>query len=122
MYLLHDTQVLKSYDIDLGFQPRGHKKLRGDGRTPEGSYIVDRKNPGSEFHLSLGLSYPNAADIAKAKDLGFDPGGDIFIHGASGRTGTRGTDWTFGCIAVSNREIEDVFAMVGEGTQVDINP
>lgn len=122
MYLLHGREVLKAYDIDLGFAPQGDKVARGDGRTPEGSYIIDRKNPGSEYHLSLGINYPNEQDIAEAEALGLDPGGDIFIHGASGRTGTRGTDWTYGCIAVSNREIEDVYAMVNEGTQVDIHP
>ncbi|MEE9427699.1 MAG: L,D-transpeptidase family protein [Paracoccaceae bacterium] len=122
MFLLNGRTVLQAYDIDLGFQPRGHKKIRGDGKTPEGSYLIDRKNPGSEFHLSLGLSYPNEQDIAEAEALGIDPGGDIFIHGASGKLGQRGTDWTFGCIAVGNREIEDIYAMVNEGTQVDLFP
>ena len=122
MYLLHGSEVLKAYDIDLGFEPNGDKSFEGDGRTPEGSYFIDRKNPQSEFHLSLGVSYPNEQDLAEAEELGLNPGGDIFIHGASGRTGTRGTDWTFGCIAVSNREIEDVYAMVRGGTQIDIHP
>lgn len=122
MFLLNGNTVLAAYNIDLGFQPRGDKTVRGDGKTPEGSYFIDRKNPGSEFHLSLGLSYPNEEDIAEAEELGENPGGDIFIHGASGRTGTRGSDWTFGCIAVSNREIEDIYAMVNEGTQIDLFP
>ncbi len=122
MFLLHGSEVLKAYDIDLGFEPNGDKSFEGDGRTPEGSYYIDRKNPQSEFHLSLGVSYPNEQDLAEAEELGLNPGGDIFIHGASGRTGTRGTDWTFGCIAVSNREIEDVYAMVRGGTQIDIHP
>ena len=122
MFLLNGATILKSYGIDLGFQPRGAKRIRGDGKTPEGSYLIDRKNPGSDFHLSLGISYPNAADIAAAAALGQDAGGDIFIHGASGKLGQRGTDWTFGCIAVSNREIEDIYAMVNEGTQVDLFP
>lgn len=122
LYLLHGNMILKAYDIDLGFAPRGHKKIEGDGKTPEGSYRINRKNPGSEFHLSLGLSYPNAKDIADAEALGQDPGGDIFIHGASGTLGQRGTDWTFGCIAVSNREIEEIYSMVNEGTQIDLFP
>ncbi len=122
MLLLNGQTVLKTYDIDLGFQPKGHKVIEGDGKTPEGSYLIDRKNPGSEFHLSLGLSYPNQQDIAQAQALGQDPGGDIFIHGASGKLGQRGTDWTFGCIAVSNREIEDIYAMVNQGTRIDLFP
>ncbi|MEE9388213.1 MAG: L,D-transpeptidase family protein [Paracoccaceae bacterium] len=122
MFLLNGYTILKSYEIDLGFQPKGHKKIEGDGKTPEGSYLIDRKNPGSDFHLSLGISYPNAQDIADAGALGLPPGGDIFIHGASGTLGQSGTDWTFGCIAVSNREIEEMYAMVNLGTQVDLFP
>jgi len=120
MFLLNGREILQGYNINLGFQPRGAKRIRGDGKTPEGSYLINRKNPGSDFHLSLGLDYPNAADIAAAQAIGRDPGGDIFIHGASGKLGRDGTDWTFGCIAVSNREIEDVYAMVNVGTQVDL--
>ncbi len=122
MYLLNGQTVLAAYDIDLGFAPRGDKQIEGDGKTPEGSYYIDRKNPKSSFHLSLGLSYPNANDIAAAAALGQDPGGDIFIHGASGQLGKRGTDWTYGCVAVTNSEIEDIYAMVNAGTQVDIHP
>jgi murein L,D-transpeptidase YafK len=122
MFLLNGRDILQAYNIDLGFQPRGAKRIRGDGKTPEGSYRIDRKNPGSRFHLSLGLDYPNAEDIAVAQAAGQDPGGDIFIHGASGKLGQDGTDWTFGCISVSNREIEDVYAMVNTGTQVDLFP
>jgi len=120
MFLLNQQSVLRAFDIDLGFQPRGGKVIEGDGKTPEGSYVIDRKNPESQFFLSLGISYPNEQDIAEATALGEDPGGDIFIHGASGRLGTRGTDWTYGCIAVSNREIADIFGMVNVGTQVDL--
>lgn len=122
MFLMHHTRVLKSYDIDLGFAPRGHKVAEGDGRTPEGAYYINRKNPRSEFHLSLGISYPSVEDVARAEELGVSPGGDIFIHGASNIGGTRGKNWTYGCISVSNREIEDVYAMVNEGTQIDIHP
>ncbi len=122
LYLLNGDTVLKAYAIDLGFQPRGGKRVEGDGKTPEGSYIIDRRNPESQYHLSLGISYPNAADIARARALGEPPGGDIFIHGSSGRLGPRGTDWTYGCIAVTDREIEEIYAMVRDGTQIDIHP
>ncbi len=120
MYLLHNQTVLKAYDIDLGFAPVGHKSVRGDGRTPEGSYIINRRNPNSSFHLSIGLSYPNEEDVAVAKALGENPGGDIFIHGARTRLDRKGPDWTAGCISVSNREVEDIYAMVRLGTQIDL--
>ena len=123
MYLMHHDTVLESYAIDLGFAPVGHKEEQGDGKTPEGSYIIDRKNPESEFHLSLGISYPDVNDQEVAKEAGNDPGGDIFIHGGPTRASDRGRpDWTAGCIAVSNREIEDIYAMVNIGTPIDILP
>jgi murein L,D-transpeptidase YafK len=122
MYLLHNDKVLKSYDIALGFAPVGHKQFEGDGKTPEGSYFINRRNPGSEFHLSLGISYPNAADVAAAREGGKEPGGDIFIHGARRAFDPGGADWTWGCISVSNNEIEQIYAMVKNGTQIDLNP
>lgn len=122
MFLLHDNKVLKEYDIELGFAPIGDKFFEGDGRTPEGRYIIDRRNPNSRFHLSLGISYPNARDRAEAAALGKPPGGDIFIHGTTGRFRNSGDDWTWGCIAVSDREIEDIYAMVRNGTPIQINP
>ena len=122
MYLFHKEDVLKEYDIDLGFAPRGDKKIEGDGKTPEGRYFIDRRNPNSKFYLSLGISYPNAFDIAEAKRLGKSPGGDIFIHGKSNPLKRDRNDWTWGCIAVTNREMEDVYAMVGNGTPIQINP
>lgn len=122
MYLMHNSEILKSYEIDLGNAPNGHKTTRGDGKTPEGSYYIDRRNPNSSFHLSLGISYPNDQDIADAKERGEDPGGDIFIHGARRRGDPRGADWTAGCISVSNRESEEIYSMVRLGTQIDINP
>ena len=106
----------------MGFAPNGAKQIRDDGKTPEGAYYINRKNPKSSFHLSLGISYPNPQDVAEARAFGLEPGGDIFIHGASGRLGKRGTDWTYGCIAVTNQEIEEIYAMVSKGTQVDLNP
>lgn len=122
MYLMHGDTVLKRYDVDLGFQPDGHKEIEGDGRTPEGRYTINRRNPDSLFHLSLGISYPNAADRAYAKSIGKEPGGDIFIHGARRPFDKRGADWTAGCISVSNQEIERIYSMVPLGTIVDILP
>jgi len=122
MYLLHGDTVLKSYDVDLGFAPDGHKQIEGDGRTPEGRYMIDRRNPDSLFHLSLGISYPNDEDRAYAESIGEPPGGDIFIHGARRPFDPRGDDWTAGCISVSNREIERIYSMVQAGTVIDIVP
>lgn len=122
MYLLNNQRVLKDYDIDLGFAPIGDKFFEGDGRTPEGTYLIDRRNPNSKFHLSLGISYPNARDRAEAAALGKPPGGDIFIHGESSPFKRKREDWTWGCIAVTNREMEDVYAMVRNGTPIQINP
>lgn len=123
MFLMHHDTVLASYPIDLGFAPTGPKEERGDGKTPEGSYIIDRKNPESEFHLSLGISYPDVNDQEVAQEAGTDPGGDIFIHGGPTKARDRGRpDWTAGCIAVSDREIEDIYAMVNIGTPIDIVP
>ncbi|GGO57293.1 L,D-transpeptidase catalytic domain [Roseovarius pacificus] len=122
MHLLHHDQVLKSYDIDLGFAPDGHKQFEGDGKTPEGAYLIDRRNPNSEFHLSVGISYPNTNDVTRAAMIGREPGGDIFIHGESKqRLGGR-RDWTAGCIAVKNREIEEIYAMVKDGTPIYVSP
>ncbi len=114
--------VLKTYPIGLGFAPEGHKQFEGDGRTPEGSYLIDRRNPKSLFHLSIGISYPNEADIAFAEALGRPPGKDIFIHGGP-RPGVDPMDvrdWTAGCISVSDRQIEEIYAMVRNGTPIDI--
>lgn len=122
MYLMHESAVLKAYDIDLGFAPAGAKQIEGDGKTPEGTYFINRRNPRSSFHLSIGISYPNASDVAAAKALGLPPGGEIFIHGARRPFDTKGPDWTAGCISVTNAEIEDIYAMVNLGTQIDLNP
>ncbi|MCW9043186.1 MAG: L,D-transpeptidase family protein [Pseudopelagicola sp.] len=122
MYLMHHQDVLASYDIGLGFAPIGDKQVEGDGKTPEGNYLIDRRNPNSEFHLSIGVSYPSESDTAQAQDLGKEPGGDIFIHGRPWKYRDGGQDWTAGCIAVTNKEIEDVYAMVRDGTQISIYP
>ena len=120
MYLLHHNTVLESYKFDLGFNPQGDKKVKGDGRTPEGTYLIDRRNPRSDYHLSVGISYPNAQDVAEARALGMDPGGDIFIHGDPNDYRPKGRDWTAGCIAVKNKEIEQIYAMVRIGTPISI--
>ncbi|MFO1208270.1 MAG: L,D-transpeptidase family protein [Amaricoccus sp.] len=111
--------TLKRYAIHLGFDPVGPKERSGDGRTPEGQYFIDRRNPRSDFFLSLGISYPNAIDVARARSLGFQPGGDIMIHGGpTGAARSRGKDWTAGCIAVSDSEMEEIWSMVPTGTPI----
>lgn len=123
MWLLHGKRALKVYDVDLGFDPEGHKAVEGDGRTPEGWYTIDRRNPNSRYHLSLGISYPNQADVAKARALGKDPGGDIFIHGGPRLISDRNKpDWTAGCISVTDRQMETIYAMVKDGTPIFIKP
>ena len=121
MYLLHHDKVLEAYDIKLGFAPEGHKEIEGDGRTPEGVYWIDRRNPNSRFHLSLGISYPNEDDRAKAAAMGKSPGGDIFIHGQKVPFRKDTGDWTWGCISVTNKEMEQIYAMVGDMTPIQIN-
>lgn len=115
--LLHHDQVLAKHGFELGFNPIGHKQYEGDGRTPEGQYWIDRRNPRSAFHLSIGISYPNAEDRARAAAMGRSPGGDIFIHGTP-RAMKGKQDWTAGCIAVSNEEMEVIYAMVRDGTPI----
>ena len=123
LYLLHDRTILKRYDIGLGFSPEGHKQYEGDGRTPEGHYRIDKRNPNSRYHLSVGISYPDTRDVEVARMLGRPPGGDIFIHGR-GPSYLKGSpkDWTAGCIAVTDEEIEKIYAMVRTGTPVSIYP
>ncbi|UWQ49613.1 L,D-transpeptidase family protein [Leisingera caerulea] len=127
MYLLHNEEVLREYDVDLGFAPQGHKQFEGDGKTPEGTYMIDRRNPNSRYHLSVGISYPNGQDRAKAQAVGKQPGGEIFIHGQPNnpkerKRAARVSDWTAGCIAVSNDEIEEIYAMVQDGTTIALRP
>ena len=121
MYLLHNGKVLESFDVALGFAPEGHKQFEGDGKTPEGQYFISHKNPDSNYHLSLGISYPNEADIAFAEAQGKPPGGDIFIHGGPRRPVAR-RDWTEGCIAVTDEEIEVIYSMVKPGTVIHVLP
>ena len=120
LYLLNNNVVMKQYRFDLGFAPVGDKKIEGDGKTPEGNYVIDRRNPNSAFHLSIGISYPNERDFAEAKLMGKSPGGDIFIHGEPNTYKSEGPDWTAGCIAVRNREIQEIYAMVKNGTPITL--
>ena len=110
--------------IQLGFRPTGPKRSEGDGRTPEGRYTIDYGNAASAYHLSLHISYPDAADRARALAGGHSPGGAIFIHGQPSflRNGPAGGDWTAGCIAVSDKEIEELWALVPDGTPIDLVP
>ena len=126
MLLMHNNTVLKKYAVSLGYEPVGGKMFEGDGRTPEGTYFIDRFNPNSRYHLSVGISYPSPADVERAAGYGLPAGRDIFIHGR----GTEGNaaisqkvrDWTAGCIAVSDKEIEEVFSMVRPGVPIVITP
>jgi len=109
--------------IQLGDAPVGRKRFRGDERTPEGRYVIDYGNDRSAYHLSLHVSYPNAADRAYARTRGRSPGGDIFIHGQpNGYGGRVEGDWTDGCIALGDAEIEELWSLVGDGTEIEIVP
>ena len=124
--LYDGSERLRSYKIALGGNPRGHKRFEGDRRTPEGIYLIDGKNPNSAYHLSLHISYPNERDRQRAAERGLDPGGQIMIHGMpTGLIKTSAkyeTDWTDGCIAVSNAAIEEIWKLVDEGTLIEIRP
>lgn len=119
------ARELRRYKVALGFRPVGDKQRQGDGRTPEGRFVIDRKNPNSAFTLSLGLDYPQPEDVARGKAGGYDPGGDIMIHGqpnAMPEGMMAAGDWTAGCIAVPNEAIREIFAAVEVGTVVEITP
>jgi murein L,D-transpeptidase YafK len=113
------SEVVREYRIGLGFTPEGPKLHQGDGRTPEGLYRIDRRNPQSAFHLSLGVSYPSREDQARAWAKGRPPGGDIFLHGSpNGMDPEPSGDWTRGCIAVRNAEIEEIWRLVPTGCPI----
>lgn len=127
LYLMRDGKVIRSYQVALGRNPFGHKNQEGDGRTPEGGYLIDWRNADSDFHLSLHISYPRPQDQRIAGQSGYDPGGAIMIHGLpNGKTASQighpGFDWTNGCIAVSNEEIEEIWQLVDDGTAIFILP
>jgi murein L,D-transpeptidase YafK len=122
LQLLRDGAVIATFSVALGFAPEGHKTQQGDGRTPEGRYVLDWRNPKSRFHLSIHISYPNSADKAQAAARGVSPGGDIFIHGTPWLASVTGRDWTLGCIAVSNADMDAIWASVADGTPIVIRP
>jgi murein L,D-transpeptidase YafK len=125
MRLIQNGRVVRTYPIALGFAPDGDKVLQGDGRTPEGIFRIAVRNDASKYHLSLGLDYPQADDRARAAAGGYDPGGDIMIHGQPNAlpdgTMIRG-DWTAGCIAVSNAEMREIWAVTSAETIVEVRP
>jgi len=125
LHLYAGFELLKSYRVALGPHPTGHKEQEGDGRTPEGRYVLDYRNPNSSYHRSLHVSYPNAGDRAWAAERGVSPGGDIMVHGLPpGATLTfhPHRDWTLGCIAVTSEEIEEIWRAVPDGTPIEIRP
>jgi murein L,D-transpeptidase YafK len=122
MLLLAGEAVVRSYRVALGRNPVGHKEQEGDGRTPEGRYLIDRRNAKSRYHLSLHISYPNDADDARARAAGVAPGGDIMIHGLKSGVAHPESDWTEGCIAVTDAEMDEIWELVEDGTPVEIRP
>jgi murein L,D-transpeptidase YafK len=127
MELKREGRTIRRYRVALGFSPERHKEREGDGRTPEGYYTVDARNPRSAFHLSLRVSYPDEDDKARATSLGVSPGGDIYIHGQPNGwrkflVGHPAKDWTTGCVAVSDAEIREVWSLVPTGVRVVIHP
>ena len=139
-----ELQPYRTYSIMLGFSPQGHKTQEGDGKTPEGEYTIDLRNPKSRYFLSLHINYPNADDLAQASERGVSAGGEIFIHGMPNELGPyysqwipdwmdgisrdviygalEYVDWTAGCIAVSNLAITEIYDLVKDGTPIVINP
>jgi murein L,D-transpeptidase YafK len=127
MQLLAGNEVVRSYQVALGRNPLGHKERAGDFRTPEGAYVIDRHKGDSRFYKSLHISYPNSRDLAAAKNRGLAPGGNIMIHGLP-----KGFEdladvhyrrnWTKGCIAVNNAEMDEIWQLVADGTPIVIKP
>jgi len=125
--LISKGKVLKTYKIALGGNPNGPKERQGDNKTPEGTYVIDSRNKDSRYHLSLHISYPNEKDKKRAKELGVSPGGDVMIHGVKNGFSWVGdfhteADWTKGCIAVTDEEIEEIEKLAPNGTIVEIRP
>ena len=130
--VLQNGTVIKTYAMRLGFAPIGHKTTEGDGKTPEGSYTLDWRNPNSLFYKSLHISYPNANDTAQAQARGVSAGGDVMIHGSSNLPQGKPQqalydylpreDWTHGCVAVSNQDMDELWANVKNGTKIGIYP
>lgn len=121
LHLMRNGEVWRTYPIGLGFTPEGHKQREGDGRTPEGNYVLDWRNPRSTYYLSIHISYPDPNDLAFARARGQPAGGDIFIHGEHDPNRDK-RDWTLGCIAVTNRAMQEIWLAVPDGTPITIQP
>ena len=129
LVLMRGDSVLKVYRVALGRYPKGHKTRQGDAKTPEGSYTIDYRldSDRSKFYRALHISYPNNRDRARAARLGVDPGGQIMIHGLPTKWSAKDVghpklDWTQGCIALTNREMDEIWEMVSDGTRIEIHP
>jgi murein L,D-transpeptidase YafK len=127
LHLLKGGVAIRSFDIALGIRPVGDKEREGDFKTPEGSYLLDARNPDSEYFLAIHVSYPDPRDRAEARQKGVDPGGAIMIHGqpndpTRSEAYYRTQDWTNGCIAVSNSDMIDIWLMTAENTPIEIRP
>jgi murein L,D-transpeptidase YafK len=127
LYLFSHGQQIAAFHIALGSNPIGHKQRQGDGRTPEGRYTLDARNEHSKYYKSLHVSYPNAADHARAQRSGISPGGDIMIHGQPNgwekyESATQTKNWTLGCIALTNEDMDIVWTSVPAGTPIEIDP
>ena len=130
LFLLRDGRILREYPVALGKNPVGHKQKQGDGRTPEGRYILDWRNPDSRFHRSIHISYPNESDIRRAEAVDQDPGDYIMIHGSPewvpsvewARNWLHRENWTDGCIAVTNDIMDEIWTLVKDGTPIEIRP
>jgi murein L,D-transpeptidase YafK len=125
--LMDGAKVMKTYKVALGGNPVGAKDRQGDHKTPEGVYSIDAKNPNSHFRKALHISYPSSLDRERARKLGINPGGDVEIHGLGAKWGWVGaqhrlTDWTDGCVAVTNEEIDEIYPLIKVGTPVEIRP
>ncbi len=127
LQLLSQGKIIKTYKVALGGNPVGPKTEQGDHKTPEGTYVLDSRNARSQFHKSIHISYPSASDRAAARRRGVSSGGDVFVHGLPNGygwvgAGHRARDWTDGCIAVTNEEIEEIWLAVRDGTPIEIRP
>jgi hypothetical protein len=125
--LYSGAELLKAYPVSLGRHPGGKKQQQGDGRTPEGEYRLDYRNPNSSFHKALHISYPKPDDVAAARMHGVDPGGLVMVHGMKNGLGWLGRlhrmiDWTDGCVAVTNREMDEIWRAVPDGTKIILQP
>jgi len=125
MYLLDGEEVIKEYHVAFGANPKGHKQKEGDEKTPEGTYTLDYKKENSSFYRAMHISYPNKQDEANAKELGVSPGGFIMVHGQRNKLGwlsfiTQRFNWTNGCIALTNSEMDEFMELVSVGTKIEI--